>query len=199
MIEPVVAFFEKLIDQFTWRRFVFLTVLCTLAGSGVWAYETYTQSFKLARIERQIDLLDKFAAVKAKTASSGSPELKLIEASIQTQLLETTRTSSTEYVLLPWAKKMLAAALAWFGFGIFVSLIPNSYTKAEPATGSVLAGITVFATPFVAISVILPTNPWINYVIYPVGHILLVFIGLNWFFRFLQRVFVRRALAQSNV
>ena len=162
MIEPVVAFFEKLIDQFTWRRFVFVALLCALSGSALWAYEAYTQHFKLGRIEHQIELLEKFTIARTTSATLSSPELRSIEQAIQAQLLETTRTSSSEYELLPWAKKVMAAALAWIVFGFFIALIPSSYTKTEPATASVVAGMTVFATPFVAAAVLLPTDPWIN-------------------------------------
>lgn len=194
MIEPVVAFFDKLIDQFTWRRFVFVAVLCALSASVLWAYEAYTQHFKLVRIERQVDLLEKLAAVKLKTGPLQSPELRSIEEAIQLQLLDTTRTSSAEYELLPWAKKAIAAALAWIVFGFFVALIPNAYTLTEPATASVVAGMTVFATPFIAASILLPTNPWINYILYPIGHIFLVFVGLNWAVRKVQRWLLFREL-----
>jgi hypothetical protein len=198
MIEPVVAFFEKLIDQFTWRRFVFVSVLCILVTSGLWTYEAYTQHFKLNRIERQIDLLEKFVAAKSKLPATSTPELRAIEDAIQAQLRETTRTSSTEYELLPWAKKVIAATLVWIVFGFFIALIPSSYTNTEPATASVVAGITVFASPFIAASTLLPTNPWINYVAYPIGHVFVVFIGLSWLMRKVQRWLVRRRQSDSS-
>lgn len=192
MIEPVVAFFDKLIDQFTWRRFVFVALLCAFSGSALWAYEAYTQHFKLGRIEHQIELLEKFTTAKSKSATHSNPALRSIEDAIQAQLLETTRTSSSEYELLPSARKVIAAALARIVFGFFIALIPSSYTKTEPATASVVAGMTVFATPFIAAAVLLPTNPWINYVLYPIEHIFLVFIGLNWLLRKVQQWLIVR-------
>lgn len=67
MLEPIVGFFDKLIDQFTWRRLVFLAALLVVCTAGIWAFETYTQSYKLARLERQVALLEKLAIINSQT------------------------------------------------------------------------------------------------------------------------------------
>ena len=180
MLEPIVSFFDKLIDQFTWRRLVFLAVLLIICSAGMWAFETYTQSFKLARIERQVALLEKLATISARTELSGNSDLQALSVSLTKQLRETDITLPTSYELLPWAKKALAAAAAWFVFGLFILLIPNTYTHTAPASASVFAGMTVVASPFIALAVAMPTDPWVNYALYPIGHIFLLALFMSW-------------------
>jgi hypothetical protein len=180
MLEPIVSFFDKLIDQFTWRRLVFLAVLLVICSAGMWAFETYTQSFKLARIERQLSLLEKLATISARTELKGNSDLQALSVSLTKQLRETDITLPTSYELLPWAKKALAAAAAWFVLGLFILLLPNTYTRTSPASASVFAGMTVVASPFIALAVAMPTDPWVNYALYPIGHIFLFGLFMSW-------------------
>jgi hypothetical protein len=180
MLEPIVSFFDKLIDQFTWRRLVFLAVLLVICSAGMWAFETYTQSFKLARIERQLSLLEKLATISARTELKGNSDLQALSVSLTKQLRETDITLPTSYELLPWAKKALAAAAAWFVLGLFILLLPNAYTRTSPASASVFAGMTVVASPFIALAVAMPTDPWVNYALYPIGHIFLFGLFMSW-------------------
>jgi len=189
MLEPIVTFFDKLIDQFTWRRLIFLAVLLSIAGGSVWVYEDYSQQFKLARIERQIALLEKLLAISSKPDVTSNPVLASIQKEIERQLAGTTQVSSAEYQLEPWAKKVLAAAAAWLLFGVFVAFIPNSYTATQPATTSVVAGMSVFASPFIAAAAWLPTNSWLNYVIYPIGHIFAIILAMLLFSWAMRRKF----------
>lgn len=191
MLEPIVGFFDKLIDQFTWRRLVFLAILITVSSGGLWAFEAYTQSFKLSRIERQVALLEKLAVVSGRPDVRGSTELRSLSDSLTKQLRETDITLPASYELLPWAKKALAAAAAWLVFGLFIALIPNSYTRTKPETASVVAGMTVVASPFIALATALPTVPWINYALYPIGHIFLLGLFLAWFARLLAKKYAR--------
>lgn len=191
MLEPIVGFFDKLIDQFTWRRLVFLAVVVAVSSGGLWAFEAYTQSFKLGRIERQVALLEKLAIVSGHPDVRGSSELRALSDSLTKQLRETDITLPTSYELLPWAKKALAAAAAWFVFGLFIALIPNSYTRTQPETASVVAGMTVVASPFVALATALPTVPWVNYALYPIGHIFLLGLSLAWLARLLAKKYTR--------
>jgi hypothetical protein len=187
MLEPIVGFFDKLIDQFTWRRLVFLAVLIAVSSGGLWVFEAYTQSFKLGRIERQIAILEKLALVSGRPDVRGSSELRALSDSLTKQLRETDITVPASYELLPWAKKALAASTAWLVFGLFVVLTPNSYTRTRPETASVVAGMSVVASPFIALATALPTVPWVNYALYPIGHIVLLGLFLAWFSRLLAK------------
>lgn len=174
MLEPIVGFFDKLIDQFTWRRLVFLAALLAVCSAGLWAFEAYTQSFKLSRIERQVVLLEKLASVTTRPEIKSNTDLRALSDSLTNQLRDTDITLPVRYELLLWAKKALAAAAAWVVFGLFVVLVSNTYTRTAPEMTSVFAGMTVVASPFIALAVAMPTDPWINYALYPIGHIFLL-------------------------
>ena len=180
MLEPIVGFFDKLIDQFTWRRLVFLAALLVVCTAGIWAFETYTQSYKLARLERQVALLEKLAIINSQTEIKADPELQAIAVSLKKQLRDTDVTIPVSFELLPCAKKALATAAAWFVFGLFILLLSNKCTRTGPETASVFAGMTVVASPFIALSMALPTNPWLNYAIYPIGHLFVLGLFLFW-------------------
>lgn len=192
MLEPIIGFFDKLIDQFTWRRLVFLAVLLAAGCSALWAYETYTQSFKLARIEKQVELLEKLGEVSAKASVKANPELQNLAQSLTAQLRSTDITIPVNFELLPWAKKALATAAAWFAFGLFIMLIPNNYTRTKPEAVSVFAGMTVVASPFIALSTAMPTSSWLNYAIYPIGHIFVLSGTMLWISWWVQKRAHRR-------
>ena len=198
MLEPIVGFFDKLIDQFTWRRLVFLAVAVGVAAGGLLVFETYTQHFKLGRIERQAALLEKLSALASSPAAAKNEKVSELSSSLLTQLRETDVSVPFNYELLPWARKALAAAAAWLVFGLFLALIPNTYTRTDPATGSVVAGMTVVASPFIAMAAFLPTAPWLNYFVYPIGHIFLLGALLSWLSFALRRRLLRRQAAQSG-
>nr|WP_315241394.1 hypothetical protein [uncultured Albidiferax sp.] len=193
MLEPIVGFFDKLIDQFTWRRLVFLAALLAACTAGIWSFETYTQSYKLARLERQVSLLEKLAVVSSQAEIKADPDLQAVAISLKKQLRDTDVTIPARFELLPWARKALATAAAWFVFGLFIALIPNTYTRTRPETASVFAGMTVVASPFVAMSIALPTDPWLNYAIYPIGHLFLLGLFLLWVGRLMARKYGGRS------
>lgn len=178
MIEQIISFFDKLVDNFTWRRLVFGLVGLALIGISAWAYEAYTQAFFLGRIERQIVLVEKLAALDGNKALVSQPDLQKSYVALQGQLLSTASNTPGEYELLPWAKKMLAAALAWTVFTMFLLLTPESYSAAKNAPGAILFGIISVAAPFVALAAAMPTfdPPWVNYTLYPVGHLVFIVV-----------------------
>ena len=180
MLEPIVSFFDKLIENFTWRRLMFLLVVLVLAALCAWMYETYTQSLRLGRIERQITLVEKLAALEPNKAITTQPDLKRSYVALQRQLLSTMSEAQAEYELLPWAKKMLAAALAWTVFALFLLFIPESYSTAKNAPGAVLFGMVSVAAPFIALAAAFPTldPPWVNYTLYPIGHLVLLTLAI---------------------
>jgi hypothetical protein len=48
MLDPIFAFFEKLISDFSWRRLAFVLLFCGAILGGLWMYEGYTGTFRLA-------------------------------------------------------------------------------------------------------------------------------------------------------
>lgn len=194
MLEPIVAFFDKLIENFSWRRLTFLLAVLFLAGISLWAYEAYTATFRLARIERQAALIEKIATLSVASAVTSQPELRQSTTNLQRQLLATTQSDTAQYELLPWGKKVLSAAAAWLVFALFILLIPGTYSTTS--AGSAFMGMVVVAAPFVALAAALPTfeESWLNYLAYPIGHIVLLGVVILW----LQKWFRRRTLAEQE-
>lgn len=192
MLEPIVSFFDKLIENFSWRRLLFLLAVLVVGLLALWAYESYTSTFRLARIEKQAVLLERVATVAGLPSVRSSPALNQAAANLQNQLLSTTRSDDSSYELLPWGKKVLSAAAAWMIFALFILLLPETYGSSSK--GSAFMGMVVVAAPFVALAAAIPTfeASWINYLGYPVGHIVLLVVLILW----LQRHLRRRALTR---
>ena len=173
MLEPIVTFFEKLIENFSWRRLVFLMIILGLSIAGLWAFESYTSSFRLSRIERQAALLEKLATLSSQPALKSDIYLQRANENLQKQLEATTNSSSGEYELLPWGKKVLATVAAWLVFATFLLLLPGSYSAEKGGRLTVFMGVVLVASPFVALSAAIPTfnAVWVNYLVYPIGHI----------------------------
>jgi len=175
MLEPVIQFFERLISDFSWRRLFLLAAVLGLAIATLWAYESYTAALHLARTEKELTLLERLVALGEKPAVTTDPKLSSIYQNLQAQLSESTAISTEPLLLSPEATKALAAASAWFVLAILVILAGRS--RNVPAfTSATAVGMLVLATPFVVLAAFLPTfkAAWVNYFLYPVGHVALV-------------------------
>ena len=164
MLEPIVAFFDKLIENFSWRRLTFLLVFLSLSVLALWIYEAYTSNFRLNRIEKQIILLEKLTSISAIPIASTQGNLAQIKTNLQQQLLSTTTTSNAEYELLPWGKKVLSSVAAWLIFFLLLLMIPSS-SSSNGGPAAIFMGMLILATPFIALSAALPTfeaNPHIS-------------------------------------
>jgi hypothetical protein len=192
MLEPIVAFFDKLIENFSWKRLSFLLVLLALAVVALWAYESYTSAFKLARIERQIALLEKLGDLSAQPAMKSQLLLSHANTNLQRQLAGTTSTSDIEYELLPWGKKVLAAATAWVALTLIILLSPSSHSASNYGSGNILVGVIALASPFLALSAAIPTFDawWINYLAYPIGQIAVALLAILLWQRMKRRQFL---------
>lgn len=178
MIEPIAAFFEKLIENFSWRRLSFLIALLALSILAIAIYEAYTSKLKLSRLEKQVSLVEKLATVSSASGTRSSPLLIEAAENLQRELLSTTRTA--EVVPPPWGRKMLTASAAWLVFGTFLMLIPAAYSTTDGGRTwtAVAFGMVCVAAPFVALAAALPTfqETWVNDIAYPVGHIAVIVI-----------------------
>lgn len=176
MLEPIVAFFERLISDFSWRRLLFVLTLVGVTIAGLWMYETYTASFRLARMEKEISLLERLAALSERAPISKDPALRSVYTGLQGKLSSGAASSESLAVFSPAAKKSLAAASAWFLLALLVFLAGRSGTAASGFTGATAVGMVIFATPFVVLAAFLPTfeASWINYLLYPIGHVAVV-------------------------
>jgi len=175
VLEPVIQFFERLISDFSWRRLMLLAAILGLTTAAVWAYESYTGSLRLARIEKEVSLLERLAAVGGQPTVANDPKLLAIYHQLQGKLSGSTTLASTPTLLSTEATKALAALAAWLVLACF-GFVAGRMPGGTEFTASTALGMAVVATPFVVLAAFLPTfqASWINYFLYPVGHVVLV-------------------------
>jgi hypothetical protein len=63
-VGSIIQFFEKLITDFSWRRLGFVFGFLAFVGVALFIYESYTHSFTLARLNREVELLEKVMALE---------------------------------------------------------------------------------------------------------------------------------------
>jgi len=74
MLEPALAFLERLAIQFSFAKLVLVSVIAAVAvGCIVW-FESYTAHFELNKIERVVSVIDSIAEAKIKV--DGNKELE---------------------------------------------------------------------------------------------------------------------------
>src|SRR3990167_4236914 len=156
MLAPIVEFFERLIENFSWRRLGLLVSLLVIAGMTLWTYETYTQSFRLGKIEKQVALLEHLSKL-SEPSTLQTPALRQIHQNLERQLADATSTVAAEYVLLPWAKKALAAASAWLALALLLALASKGTSASFTFGFDTAIGMLFVALPFVVIGATLPT------------------------------------------
>jgi hypothetical protein len=163
MINPVFDFFEKLLEQFTWRRLIFVLILSFLAIASLVTYETYTGHFRLKRIEQSTNLLHKLTAL--------SPEIKRSEDNASSDIFKAlindldlfVNHRTTPFSVPIWLLKLLASVLPWILISTLF-LVGDSKNSKNAVVGLLLAAI-----PCSVIGALLPnfTYQIFNYLIYP--------------------------------
>lgn len=168
-------FFERLITDFSWRRLVLLSGVLLLAGFVFLAYESYTKTFALARMERQLALLERLVSLEEATRGSELSEQSLRSLDgIRSQLRESIepgvvtgeiggRWVSAFYTGIPWALLAVLVALS-------------------PGTGaqSAILGMVAFAVPLMVVNSSLPDfdREWINNWLIPWGEVAVVIVAI---------------------
>lgn len=181
MLGPIVEFFERLISDFSWQRVGLLALLLFFAVIGLFVYEEYTESFMLGRMDKRILLLERLVAISESDALMKQPETKLIYEELLGELARSGNRNALRGA--PDAiKKLLAAALPWALLIIAIYIFDKDDAE-KTFTWEFAFGMCVIAFPFLIIGLIIPTfeRSWINYIVYPFGHIALVIWGvLRW-------------------
>jgi len=165
---PVFAFFEKLISDFSWRRLAFVMVFSGVILGGLWIYEGYTGAFRLGRIDREVALLERLTALADKDVIRKDQQLLGVFDGLKLKLAQSSNPSSPTVQIPDGIKKALAAAFVWLLLALTVS--------ASGFNLNTIAGLVLVATPFVILAAFIPTfdASWINYWLYPIGHVALV-------------------------
>lgn len=172
-VTSVVDFFERLITDFSWRRLTFVTGLLLTVGISFFAYEFYTQSFRLARLDRETALLERVLALQGSAADIEDPDLLAaldglkgrVRAAMQAgpgaALAVSPRVAKGLYTLLPWA--FLAA--------LVLLSTPGGRANA-------MVGMLVIAAPLAIINANLPDfGPlWLNRWLVPWAEVVVVVV-----------------------
>lgn len=159
MLDPIINFFEKLVDQFTWRRLIFVISVVVIVVIGLWVFESYTAHFKFQRIEKATTLLDKLIAQHATVGTNSTAAITDIHENLVRDLDATVNSHGYP----DWYLKAFCAAVPW----MLLAFLMGMASKLEH---NAVIGMLIFAIPIVIIGSFLPTfeHRWINYVGYPV-------------------------------
>ena len=166
MLSPVFEFFEKLIEQFTWKRLLFTLSMLLIISLLFIIYESYTGHFMLSRLHNTVDLLQKSSTLPGYITEESNKELSNIFKSVAGELDQFSTGSSTAFSLHPTLLKSLAALSPWL-FLTLIFLLVGTENNREALTG-----LVILAVPFSIIGGLLPdfSYSWINYLAYPIGH-----------------------------
>jgi hypothetical protein len=173
--EAVVQFLEKLITQFTWRRFSLALIIIFLLASLAFLFETYTGYFRLNKIERETKLLMQLTELSQKTREENNDKLTNLSHSVieEFEVYINHRFPVLAFNLHPAILKAVAAAFPWvlMFFFFFIS---------GPTQKEAFFGTLVIAIFFIGIGVALPSyvNSSINYFWYPIGHFLFIVLAV---------------------
>lgn len=167
----------KLITEFSWKRFFGLLLLVIIVMLGLSLYERFTSSFRLNRLQKEAEILATLQEIEKKgpmadsklnnTFSQISQELQ--EASTYRPLTLKFAISATPF----W--KFIAGASIWLIFSVLTFIDALKTRKHDD--WSVCGFTLVLAVIFGMVGVAIPDQRqvWINYILYPVGHVFLMF------------------------
>ncbi len=167
-----IQFFEKLITDFTWRRFAFVAGFIILIGLIFFVYEFYTRSFMLARLDRETALLEKIITLEESSSNIDDPNLVASLSSLKTRLrilMQSQRDASIPLGM----QRVMYTLIPWLAMAFFITLAGGSDGR-----GTAIAGMGLFALPFVIINANLPSfqSQWINNWLLPWAEIVVVVV-----------------------
>lgn len=178
MLQPIVEYFEKLIDQFSWRRlFVLFSVLGFILCCLI-VFESYTGYFRLSTLEKTVNVIEKINSLPIEISGQSKELLSSATKSAAENIEEFSRGGSTPFSISSGSLKVIAASFPWLLLILALSLSKSSFNK------SAALGILLFALPGGVISYFIPLfeKSWINYVAIPIGYFVvscLIAIALN--------------------
>jgi hypothetical protein len=180
MIEQAFKVIERLLFEFSWRRFLSFVLVVLFVFGGFAAFEWYTSYFTISRIQRTATALRSLQEIEKGGLRSQSAE----EQTRQQLLLELRRTLYQRHVAVtagPIELSLSWTAILKFVFGaspwVLVALSAvRAIRKREQNAWYGFGGILLTAGVFGLIGAALPTVgwPWVNLFVYPVGHFVLI-------------------------
>ena len=164
---------EKIITDFSWRRIGVIFGALLVVGFILFIYESYTQTFSLEKIDKQISLLERLYIIESENKSATDPELKDAFVNIKNRLNQSIGERGSLLAIPEWLIKFVSAFIGWTIVGCIFWLAMDKDEKKN-----VILGMSVLALPLCFLSAIVPTIAgWFNYIIVPILQIFLV-LGL---------------------
>ncbi|MDD5454434.1 MAG: hypothetical protein PHW62_02900 [Candidatus Ratteibacteria bacterium] len=167
----------KLISEFSLKqlpRYIIVGILiCLIIGF----YETYTDQFKLMRLQRTTELTEKLAFIEREYNITQNNYLKNSYEELTNQLNKILLiNSSPEIVILNQKIKFaFAGASLWILFSLlFLTNIKKEKNEYGGMVAALLFGIIAGTIGFKIPKIL---NGYFNYIIYPIGNFILV-VGL---------------------
>jgi len=164
----------EIVRDFSWRRIssLFLLLLFILAGLAI--FESYTDSFRLGRIERAVGILERIEALEGSESLRLNDELADSYDSLVSSLTEVVLQTGDSRAWSPTILKILFAATPW-GL-LMIPFLVQWRRKGDASARSAFLGTLVVSVPFIVAGALIPlsTHRWINYGVYPWGAWLLI-------------------------
>lgn len=166
MLDPLFNFFEKLIDQFSWRRLIFVALILVLSSISLIVFESYTGHFRLSKIEKTVDIIAKLNELPPDITKQGRESIINTTKILSQDLESFSGGNSTPFSINVNLLKVIAALAPWLLFAAILPLTGNNGSKEA------LIGIIVCAIPSGIIGFYLPlfAGEWVNYVAFPFGY-----------------------------
>jgi hypothetical protein len=170
-LEGVFGFLDRLATQFTWRRLVILLLVFSMVFLAFWIWESYTATFRLVRMERELRLVEEIVALAGDPGLQRDQELVRVVDHLRAQLATLVVGDRAATPIGPSLFKPLTAALPW----IFVGVVMLTGRRKRGVAPSTFLGLLVLAVPYIILGTLLPSceQAWINYWLYPWGSLLL--------------------------
>lgn len=166
MFEPAINIFEKLISEFTWKRLFFIAAALAIVVIAAVMYESYTNSFRLARLEKSSELIEKLVEMNEKMIDVDDELLLAAYAGLKRQLAESIGSSQEGKVMNPRIVNGLFTLFPWVILSIIFIMVTS---KGEGSTRDTLFGVSLLAVPIILVAMLVPTfeQQWINHWLLP--------------------------------
>lgn len=182
-INPIFDFFNKLIDEFTWKRFILTMCIPCLFFLCIIAYENYTGTFRLNKIEKILNLIQQAEKLSPTIFQEGKPSITNAFKTISSEIEMFAKGTGTAFSIHPNILKGLAAFTPW----LFLLLVFHLLGSED--IHRITGGLLIFAIIFSVIGAFLPSFQlsWINYLVYPIGHVVLIFTTIMTYQKYKRR------------
>lgn len=173
MFEGLGQILENFITDLSFRRFMIYGILVIMVIGSIIIYEKYTGHFKLTRLEKTTELIDRLYSIQESENFNEDKKLREIYSGVKSELLLLTLQGQNIYVVNPLVWRGLLSGSLWILLAL--STIPG-IRRNEEGKMNELKGYMIFTIPSIIVGLILPSNwQWyILYLIYPFGHFIII-------------------------